>query len=150
MQTLNQILDLIKTTSENHTQVNKFLFSRDWDFETEGQVVYPLVGCALVNPAVRTKNMIVYDFTIFVADLVHKDRSNEQEVLSDTIQIAVDLESYIAQGFYDLDININREQSTSFTPFTEKWDSEVSGWSFNLKIEVPSINDSCQIPVRNE
>ena len=144
LQTVNQLLKLIKDTSENHNQVNKFLFAKDWDFETEGQVKYPLVGVALVQPAQFITRVIEYDFTIWVADLVKKDRSNELEVLSDTIQIAVDIVSDLIQNNQDDEMEIT--QNISYTPFTEKWDSEVSGWTFELKIRVPSINNECQIP----
>jgi len=145
--TLNQILKLIKSVALNHSQVNSYLFSKDWDFESEGVVTYPLIGCALVAPAAFVNNSLEFDLTMYVADLVHKDRSNEIEVLSDTIQIAQDVVAVLDSPAYDDDI-INTS-AINYLPFTEKWDSEVSGWTFDLKVKVPSQKDWCQVPTKS-
>tara|TARA_R110001606_G_scaffold348054_1_gene497525 strand:- start:239 stop:529 length:291 start_codon:yes stop_codon:yes gene_type:complete len=87
-------------------------------------------------------------------DLVFPDLSNEQEVLSDCLQICNDLIGTFKNGeslllsnqgldalpkyFTDGDINIE--------PFTERFDNAPTGWVFTLPVIIENEYNTCIAP----
>ena len=108
-----------------------------------------------------------YTFQIFVMDLVSQDAewtedqiqsaaflNNEQEVLSSTLQTCIDIVSIFRNSVYqsslfDSDINapvVFSEGEINFEPFTERFDNLLSGWVFNIVINVDNNYQTCDIP----
>ena len=97
---------------------------------------YPFVGARLVSSNINGTNANVFETNInlFFCDLVHKDESNETEVLSDMLKVC---QMFYADLVYDLN-NLDATDvslTSSMTPFTEKFDDEVSGIEMTITIQ---------------
>ena len=91
---------------------------------------------------------LVYNFQIIVMDLVDKDEANEDDVLSDTLEIIGDVISRIRHSALDADVDdfrntIRLQDSISCEPFTERFDNEVTGWTASVSIEVEFNAGAC-------
>lgn len=113
--------------------------------ETSTNVQYPILGAALQAGSLA-KRQSNTKLLLYVADLVNKDESNETEVLSDTQLILMDV---YAQFWEYLEENsIELSPDATFSSFTERWDSEVSGWQIEVDIKQFYSRDTCQVPSR--
>ena len=90
-------------------------------------------------------------------DLVEPDSSNEQEVLSDCLEIMNDIIAIYKHGeiLYGYDAAHGQEPryfiDNDFTiePFTERFDNSVTGWVMSFAIIVENELNSCNIPIDN-
>ena len=90
-------------------------------------------------------------------DLVEPDLSNEQDVQSDTYQTIVDIIGLLKHGeiLYGYNTAHGEEQryfvDNDFTiePFTERFSSNVTGWTCSFPIIIESVLDTCDIPHDN-
>ena len=79
--------------------------------------------------------------------------SSEQQVLSDCLQISVDVISMLRHSLYQsTDGDVNNplyflQGQQTLEPFTERFDNELTGWVFSLSILVQNNFDACIIPV---
>lgn len=150
MLTLNQQIATIRTKANAHAQINTFYFGDPWEFgagvvDAGGSILYPFCGLQLTNSSLNG-NILTTSFKMFVCDLVHKDETNETEVLSDCNLIALDLFSDIEDSLYSNNIQVN--EVLTLTPFTERFDDEVSGVECDIIIEQFYNKDTCQIPLK--
>jgi hypothetical protein len=88
-------------------------------------------------------------------DLVEPDNSNEQQVYSTILQICVDLISIFRNSKYqsstDTDINSPiyfTEGDYTLEPFTERFDQAVTGWVFQIGVNVDNSFQTCEIPMQ--
>ena len=146
MQTLNQHISLFESFANNHKQVHSFGNGDLWELtETENERVYPLMWVQ-IDPSSVDGNQILENYTVVFCDLVHPDESDENEVLSDQKQIALDFISYL-KASEDVVKTMNVVKSSSLTPFTEKWEDVLSGWIITIQIRQPFIYDLCSVPI---
>jgi hypothetical protein len=82
--------------------------------------------------------------------------SNEQEVLSQTLQICVDIigmmrhSKWQAQGTLDIDAPVYfTEGEFTIEPFTERFDNLLTGWVFSIGLVVQNDFQTCIIPVQD-
>ena len=81
--------------------------------------------------------------------------SNEQEVLSGTLQISVDIISMLRHSEHQSTENVDDINSPLYfaagqqtlEPFTERFDNLLTGWVFSLSVVVANDFDACTIPV---
>ena len=112
---------------------------------------YPLLHIG-TSSASYGLNTLTYSFQLIVMDLVDKDEANEEEVLSETLQIIGDILSAIrytnATEYTDFLHVVRIDDNISCEPFTERFDNEVSGWTATINIEVDFDASACsgQIP----
>lgn len=100
---------------------------------------------AVLRPATVQGNSVLLNFEILFMDLVHKDLSNEFDVLNDQLLIALDCRAWMNDPAND-DLFIIGE-SLQLNPFYEKSDNEVTGWSMSIQCRVQDLKDRCQIPL---
>lgn len=134
MQSLNQLIQLFEDKKANHTILSKgtFYFGDPWEFAQSNEITYPFWGCTL-NNSVINGNLATTNFQFFFCDLVHKDESNETDVLSDLQLIAMDIYSqlkYDLENYYDSTVN----DSAQLNDFTARFNDEVSGWELSFNI----------------
>jgi hypothetical protein len=92
-----------------------------------------------------TGKQATMDFRVCIMDLVKKDESNENEVLSDCYLIALDLVAYLNyQTNWD---NYTMSSNVPMTPFTERFDNDWSGWIVDVTLQNRFTSDYCQIPL---
>ena len=112
MFTLNQAIKRLQTIAIEHAQLNPLLLTEStfshfgfgdlWEvgqiLTDEGTVItekFPLVwanvqGANMTSQGAQSNGLLTITFQLLFMDLVHKDETNENDVLSDTLQIATD------------------------------------------------------------
>ena len=147
MLTLNQDIELFKNFALKHKGINSFYFGDESEADTNVEIVYPFMNVILQGSSV-TDNVVSRKYMIVISDLVNKDISNINQVLSDTERICYDVPNYLRQvsnskllGPFKSDMNI------SLTDFTERNDDDVSGHFFDLTISSAMGNDGCNLPI---
>ena len=140
--TYNNVIDALKLIGDKHLMIKKTETGDLWDMDLEKNTKYPLY---FINPesVSASTNTLTMTFQIFICDMVKTDTTNEQEVLSDTLQIALDIITLIKEEQYD---GLYTQEDFNLEPFTERFDNALSGWVFTLPIEVENDYQTCDIP----
>jgi hypothetical protein len=139
--TLNQLIDKLQTIATNHEQLNSFFFGDIADLGADSPIQYPVLY-ADVAPSNFSYKVIGLNLQMMVMDIVKKDLSNENDVLSDCLQI---IEDVIIELRNPSEIFLIQD-SISLTPFSDSQGDEVSGWTANITISIPSNYNSCAVP----
>ena len=153
IKTVNQLVSVFRDAANRHYQINGFGIGENWEVGASEAKIHPVLW---INPvsAVMTasENNIGYktfeiDFEIRIFDLVNKDESNENEVLSDGIDILKDIITEFKGHPYYTNSQLNIVNDIDFEPFTEEFDEEVTGWVCELSFKTPLINSWCGLPM---
>lgn len=144
--TLNQLIQKLNDFATAHQQVHSFGFGDLWEIEASGAKNAVTMWANVVNGSVDINGkQSSIDFRVCIMDLVKKDESNENEVLSDTYLIGLDLVAYLNNNSnwdsYTIANNI------TMTPFTERFDNDWSGSIIDFTLTNRFLSDYCQIPL---
>ena len=163
--TYNNVIDTLKNLGKEHNQITTTTSGDIWDIDLAKNTLFPLMHINPVN--VQTgPSFLTYNLQIFIMDLVSEktnwtqanfqsanNLSNEQEVLSQTLQICTDIIGMLRHSKWQnnpMDVNepiIFGEGEFSIEPFTERFDNEVTGWVFSLPITTQYTFNTCVVPV---
>jgi hypothetical protein len=98
------------------------------------------------------QNRLDYNFSIIVMDRVNNDYSNQRDVMNDTLEICKDLFTILYQSYTSqwggFSIDYEPLWGPNVTPFLERFETILGGWTMNLTIEQPFSYDRCVIPIR--
>tara|TARA_R100000664_G_scaffold32796_1_gene48325 strand:- start:167 stop:652 length:486 start_codon:yes stop_codon:yes gene_type:complete len=151
--TYNNLIDKLKAIGNDHHQISTVTTGDIFDIDLQKNTKYALMHINPVN-VVTARYGLTYNFQIFVMDLVEPDNSNEQQVYSTVLQICVDLISIFRNSTWQSADNQDLNAPIYFTegdytlePFTERFDQAVTGWVFQIGINVDNSFQSCQIPM---
>jgi hypothetical protein len=149
----NNTIDTLKQLGTNHYQIKTITTGDLWEIDLEKNSYFPLMHINPVNAIAGTHQMTL-NFQIFIMDLVFPSQSNEQDVMSDCLQICNDLIGTFKNGeslflsnegideipkyFTDGDISIE--------PFMERFDNSVTGWVFTLPVIIENEYNTCIAP----
>jgi len=151
MSTLNIIISKFRTIADNHLQIKSFGIGDAWEIGASSASLTPELWInptgAFMEKQDTAFSSTVYTFNMKCYDLVDKDELNENEVLSDCLQILQDVVSEFSTA-EDMQLNnILVNSSVSFLPFTESFDQEVSGWEASIEIIQPFNDCSTSKPI---
>lgn len=136
-----------------HPQVNSFGFGDitqiTQDNETILSPVYPKVYVVPDNVQF-SQNRILYNFSIIIMDRVNEQTNNQEDVMSDTLEISKDIftilyQSY-AQQYGGFSVDYTPLWGPNVTPFLERFEDIVAGWTLNLTVEQPFDYNQCVLP----
>jgi len=165
--TYNNVINTLKNIGDQHHQITTVTTGDIFDIDLEKNTKFPLMHINPVN-VTTGQSQLNYNFQIFVMDLVSEKAdwteanfqsanklSNEQEVLSECLQISVDIISMLrhslhqsAQGVNDVNEAIYfTEGDYTLEPFTERFDNELTGWVFTIAVTTINNFDACTMPV---
>jgi hypothetical protein len=149
--TYNQILTVLEDVATRHYQINNFGIGDKWEIGTN-TLTYPVLWVNPISARMERGNNDTYasfevSLKLKVLDLVHKDESNEDDVLNDTLEILRDIVTEFSQHPYYVQSRFEIVDNVSFTPFTENTDEECSGWMVDIRLRTPNIRSFCGIPV---
>jgi hypothetical protein len=135
VRSLSQIITLLESLQTGSSQLSNgsFYFGDPWEFGASNRIQYPFVGCRLISSNINGK-IFTTSLNLFFCDLVHKDESNESQVLSDMTRAALRYYSELKEELednYPATLNV----ASALTPFTERFDDECSGVEMNINIE---------------
>tara|TARA_R100001082_G_scaffold5791_1_gene3923 strand:- start:698 stop:1207 length:510 start_codon:yes stop_codon:yes gene_type:complete len=150
----NNVIDTIKCIGEQHLNIKTVTNGDIWEIDLERTNIFPLFH---INPVSVNINQgqRVFNFQLFIMDLVEPNEANEQEVMSDTLEIMTDIISIFKHGeiLYTYDASAGEEPryfiNNDFTcePFTERFANSVTGWVMDLEVIVESELNSCNVPI---
>lgn len=147
MVSLNQDIELLSQFAIKHKGINSFYFGNEAEADTNVEIVYPFMNAILQNQSIEN-GIVSRTYLIIISDLVQKDISNLNHVLSDTERICWDIPLYMRQvsnsglvGSFKVDMNINVTSDTS------RNDDDVASNYFDLTISSPLGNDACNLPI---
>ena len=150
--TYNNVLNTMKCIGEQHLEIQTVTTGDLMDIDLEKNTMFPLyhIDITTVDISLQEKT---FNCQIFVMDIVDEDQSNEQTVLSDTLQITTDIIGILKHGeimnVYEADHGQEHRYyiEDDFTPFTERFDNAVSGWVVDIAVTVENELNTCDIPI---
>jgi hypothetical protein len=126
-----------------------------FDTLSQDRIQYPLV-IADLESAQAISSRLVVTVGVYFLDRVENVRqigsvvsgltgwrNNEDEVVSDMLDVAQD---YIAYFTDEPSYDFTLQESTSLQRFSEAFDDKTSGWKATLVFDVPYSRDVCSIP----
>tara|TARA_R110002020_G_scaffold61607_3_gene165608 strand:+ start:1592 stop:2086 length:495 start_codon:yes stop_codon:yes gene_type:complete len=149
----NNTVDTLKQLGTNHYQIKTITTGDLWEIDLDKNSFMPLMHINPINAVAGTHQMTL-NFQIFIMDLVFPDQSNEQEVLSDCLQICNDLIGTFKNGesLFLSNEGIDElpkyftEGDITIEPFTERFDNSVTGWVFTLPVIIENEYNTCIAP----
>jgi hypothetical protein len=167
--TYNNCIDTLKSLGSEHHQIATTTTGDIFDIDLANpNTLFPLFH---INPVSVTtgQSELTYNFQLFICDLVSEKEnwteanfqsaeglSNEQEVLSSCLQICVDIIGMFRHSKWqsakssgtDIDAPVYfTDGEYTLEPFTERFDSLLTGWTFTIGIVVQNDFQTCVIPV---
>ena len=148
--TLNEINAIFTDIATKHLQLNGFLIVQDFDINPQEDLKYP---CLAINPTnaslPKSDNgytLFSIDYTLKVFDLVDKGLENENDVLSDTLEIIKDVVTELNQhpNFWELNLEIISD--VSIEGLRGAFDEDVTGWQTTLTLQAPNVKKYCNLP----
>jgi hypothetical protein len=138
-----QILKDWKNFSIAHEQVNSYGFGDDTqlvnDIETKVEPLYPRL---YFIPEVSTlnQNQLDINFDVKCVDRIEDDLSNQQDVLSDTLEIMKDF--YAKTYLSDYEVLWN----ATLSPILQATETGLGGWSLIVTIQQKFDYNRCVLP----
>ncbi|QDP55507.1 MAG: hypothetical protein Unbinned176contig1000_44 [Prokaryotic dsDNA virus sp.] len=154
--TYKNVLETLKCLGDKHKQIKTTTTGDIFDIDLNDANLFPLYHINPISAEINLQQKI-FNFQIFVMDIVDADNNNEDYVQSDTFQIVSDLIALLKQGeiLYHYDASAGEEPryfiEDDFTcePFQERFDNFVTGWTVDIGVIVESELNSCIIPIDN-
>jgi len=143
--TLNQIITELEAIATAHYQINSFSFGDIWEINTSGGIDYPLMHLNIDNVEIQG-SMQKFKFNLLFCDIVKGGEVNENDVLSDQLEIAKDVIAQLKHKDYAWDFLGN---NLVLEAFTERLTDSVSGYSLSIDLELPYDSNRCSIPTSN-
>lgn len=137
-----------------HNQINSFGYGDitqiTMDIETKQEPLYTKMY--VVPGSVQlAQNRLLYNFSIIILDQINDDYSNQEEVMSDTLEICKDIFTILYQSYTanygGFSIDYTPLWGPNVTPFTERFETILGGWTMNLTIEQPFDYNTCVLPI---
>ena len=146
MATYNQVIDTFRDLSTRHKQINTFFSGEEYDFQSASNI-YPAL---LLSPDVSSvsQGSIMLKFNMYVIDILNRDRLNNDDIKSDTLQIGLDIISVLYDNSTVYGFTI--EDETSITPLNEEMDDIISGWVFSINVQIQYAMSDCYLPINNQ
>lgn len=139
------ILNDLKSFADLHYQVNSFGFGPLEQITVDRVTKQePLYTRMYVVPEVTSllENEVQITFNIIVLDRIEEDLSNQEYVLSDTLEIIKDLFSLIYLSDYEVD------EEATVEPFIERFETLLGGWTMTVNITQKFDYNRCDLPMR--
>jgi len=159
--TYNNVINTLKNIGDKHHQIATVTTGDIFDINLEKMEKFALMHINPVNVTTQDSGLI-YNFQIFICDLVTEKKdwttenyqsaerlSSEQQVLSDCLQISVDIISMLRHSLYQSsDGNVNNplyflQGQQTLEPFTERFENMLAGWAITFTINTNTDMTYC-------
>lgn len=155
MVTYKQIIQDLSGIAYYHEQIKSFGYGDITQITNDVETkVEPLYTRMYVVPGDVTlnQNRLDYNFSIIIMDRINDDYSNQRDVMNDTLEICKDLFTILYQSYTSqwggFSIDYEPLWGPNVTPFLERFETILGGWTMNLTIEQPFDYNRCVIPIR--
>lgn len=149
-----QLLTDFASIAYHHEQIKSFgygdLAQCTNDIETKKEPHYTRMYM-VPGEVTFNQNHIRYRFGLIIMDKINNDLSNLDDVMSDTLEIQKDLWTILYQSYTSQQGNFSwdiiPDQSPDVTPFLERFETILGGWTMNLTVQIAFDYNSCTPPV---
>jgi hypothetical protein len=141
MYSLIYIKQLLETICANNLAIQTFGMGSDFDISIP-EIKYPQVYAEIQTSAINDK-LVTLTFNIVVSDRLERDNSNEIQVLSDTLDIVMDLRAALIGAQNE---NLKIDLNNSIDPFTESSTDVTAGWVWGVSFDIIDLKDRCNLP----
>lgn len=142
--TYNQNIKLFKDFCDSHQMIKTYGTGEEWETEEilKPGILYPIFYAIPIDSTdlYQAKQR---KFQILCFDIVNKDKSNEQEVLSDCEQIIDDFIRMMRNGSHDYELI----GDPVLSPFKEKYGDFCAGWGTEIILEMSFNSNICGLPI---
>lgn len=143
--TYKQIIEDFEEIADKHLQINSFGFGDitqlTMNIETEKEPLYTRMY-VIPTDTILNRNELTYNFQIIIADRLEDDYSNQRDIMSDTLEICKDVFTVLYLSEYE------SVWGASVSPFLERFETVLAGWTMNLTITQPFDYNRCVLPER--
>jgi len=139
------IKDLLYQFANAHLSIERYdmsFFEQLPNFATEGEQTFPLLY-AVPQDVTLQENVDEFTFRVYCVDLMQKDRSNETEILNQTLLILRDLNNWLRE---DLNVPFSLIGDPRATPINNFLMDFTAGWFIDITIEATPDTRDCAIP----
>jgi hypothetical protein len=152
--TYKQILTYFSQIAFAHEQINSFGFGDITqltnDIETKKEPKYTRLYVVPQNVEFN-QNHIHFNYAVMIYDKVEDDLSNLEEVMSDTLEIAMDVWTVFWQSYTQASGNFSKivvgDWEPDTHPFVERSETILGGWTMHIKMSIPFDYNSCVVPM---
>jgi predicted XRE-type DNA-binding protein len=141
--TYKELTDTLVNIAQSHYNVRTsdtgLLNSVDF-----GRVQYPLVFFTNDTTEFRS-NEIRYNFIMLIADIVDDNVLQQNQKLSNLMEITKDIISYLINGDFNADYTLD-ETSIVTNPFWDNLPDLTVGWETRFSITIDYDNSGCNLP----
>jgi beta-glucosidase/6-phospho-beta-glucosidase/beta-galactosidase len=149
--TLNQTIQRLQSLALAHAQVKSFYFGDVLNWLASGEKQYPAIIVDLQQSVIAPKDFQTkHSFEVWFMDLVNVSENalgNEQELMSDLLQIAEDYAAMIQSHSFQQDWTVNDSYGVQF--FREHGEEVTEAVKMVIEISTDYPADRCQIPSDN-
>lgn len=153
MVNLKQIIEDLSGIAYHHEQINSFGFGDidqiTMDIETKKEPRYTKMY-VIPQDVLLNQNELVYNFSIIILDQIDDDLSNQKDVMSDTLEIAKDIFTILYQSYTSsyggFSIYYQPNWGPVVSPFLERYETILGGWTMNLQIAQGFDYNRCDLP----
>tara|TARA_R100001510_G_C7656784_1_gene217222 strand:- start:9024 stop:9515 length:492 start_codon:yes stop_codon:yes gene_type:complete len=141
--TLSNIIKLYEDIADANEYIQDATFGDIFEIDLK-ETNYALSHLS-IESARFTNHELSYSLSLYVMDLVSTDEGNENDVLSDTLQVIGDFISQFkhSTSFGDMENDFRFSDDVACTPFTERFDNDVTGWRADLEVVVSFNASAC-------
>ena len=142
--TYKAIVDDLILICMNHLQIQSVGFgsidqvTNDLTTKIEPKYTRSYIVPSVVN---FNENSITYNFNVIILDKIEEDSSNLVDLMSDTLSIAKDIWTVFYNSWtYEqgqFSETYEPEWNDIITPFTERFETTLGGWTLQLSVVVP-------------
>lgn len=137
-----------------HPQIMSFGFGSidqlTMDVETKQEPTYSKMYVVPGNVQLN-ENVVLYNFSIIICDRINEDLSNQKDVMSDTLETVKDIFTILYQSYTATYGGFSNDYTPlwgpNVTPFLERFETILGGWTLNVQIEQPFDYNSCVLPI---
>lgn len=140
--TYNQIVKTFNDIADSNVFIKRFGSGEINDIEVFGPELadYPYLWI-VPQQVVIGENTLNYVFRVMSFDIDNTDDSLQQEILSDTLRILIDV---IKDFRYRLTDDVNIQGEPTAVPFTHRFVDYNTGWYADLTIITEIDNNPCE------
>lgn len=148
-----QIIQDLSGIAFYHKQIKSFGYGDitqiTMDIDTKREPVY-IRMYVVPGQVTLNQNRLDYNFSIIIMDRINEDYSNQPDVMSDTLEITKDVFTILYQSYTaDYGGFTNDYEplfGSSVSPFLERFETILGGWTMNITIEQPFDYNRCLLP----
>lgn len=144
--TYKAAVDNLKEIALSHMAVRQCQVGQlsDLDIENNNNVFqrFPVVHYIPRTSSIDRSGAVTLGFSMIVADIAENDEDLQKNTHNNTFMIIQDiLSKYILTTWDNVDMNV--ETPVNITPFVEKYNNNLAGWTAEIDVVINSPLDLC-------